>query len=289
MRVLLLGADGQVGRELRETAPVGMTLTAMGHEMLDITDDLALRQAMREVQPEAIINTAAYTAVDQAEQEPEAAFAINAIGPERLARIAQEQQIRLIHLSTDFVFDGRQSTPYRPDALPHPLGVYGASKREGERRVQEILGEEALIIRTAWVYSAFGQNFVKTMLRLMRERPSLEIVADQIGTPTWAKGLAAAIWTMLTLRLTGVHHWTDAGVASWYDFAQAIQEEGLIRGLLQHPVALHPIPTALYPTAAVRPAFSVLDKTETWQAMGHTADHWRVALCNMLQRIGKHG
>ncbi|MEO5364170.1 MAG: dTDP-4-dehydrorhamnose reductase [Magnetococcus sp. DMHC-8] len=289
MKVLLLGADGQVGRELRDTAPASMAVTALGRTALDITDGIALRQVVQELQPQTIINAAAYTAVDKAEQEPDAAFAVNAKGPAHLAMLAHERHIRFVHISTDFVFDGRQSTPYRPDAPTNPLGVYGASKREGERRIREIMGEEALILRTAWVYSSFGNNFVKTMLRLMRERSSLGVVADQVGTPTWAKGLASAIWKMVELSLTGTHHWTDAGVASWYDFAQAIQEEGLTRGLLLHPIALQPITTAMYPTPAVRPAFSVLDKTATWQTLGYTAEHWRVALCNMLQRIGRHG
>lgn len=289
MKVLIAGGDGQVGRELSETAPTGIEVVAMGHNLLDITNALALRETVATIQPDAIINAAAYTAVDKAEQEPETAFAVNAKGAAHLAMIAQENQIRFLHISTDFIFDGRQSTPYHPNSTPNPLGVYGASKQEGERLVQEILGNQALILRTAWVYSSFGNNFVKTMLKLMRERTTLNVVADQIGTPTWAKGLASAIWKLLELKLVGTYHWTDAGVASWYDFAQAIQEEGLRRGLLQHPITLYPIPTAFYPTPAARPAFSVLDKMETWQALGYTADHWRVALCNMLHRIGQHG
>ncbi|MBF0583774.1 MAG: dTDP-4-dehydrorhamnose reductase [Magnetococcales bacterium] len=289
MKVLIAGGDGQVGRELSDTAPGKVEVVAMGHALLDITNGYALGETVDRLKPDVIINAAAYTAVDKAEQEKETAFAVNAKGAGHLAMIAKERQIRLLHISTDFVFDGRQSTPYLTDAVPNPLGVYGASKREGERMVQEILGSQALILRTAWVYSSFGNNFVKTMLKLMRERSSLNIVADQVGTPTWAKGLASAIWKMLELELTGLHHWTDAGVASWYDFAQAIQEEGLRRGILQRPVVLHPIPTALYPTPAARPSYSVLDKMETWRSLGYTSDHWRVALCNMLQRVGRHG
>ncbi|MEO5339391.1 MAG: dTDP-4-dehydrorhamnose reductase [Magnetococcus sp. MYC-9] len=289
MKVLVVGAGGQLGLELRETAPAGVDLTTLGRHLLDITDGLALRQTVAELRPDIILNAAAYTAVDKAEQERETAFAINAKGAAHLAMLAQENRIRLVHVSTDFIFDGRRGSPYPTDAPPNPLGVYGASKLEGERLVREILGPEALILRTAWVYSSFGNNFVKTMLRLMRERSSLGVVADQVGSPTWAKGLASAIWKMVELSLTGTHHWTDAGVASWYDFAQAIQEEALQRGLLQHLIPLHPITTAMYPTPATRPAYSVLDKTATWQALGYTASHWRVALCNMLQRMGRHG
>ncbi|WP_130469814.1 dTDP-4-dehydrorhamnose reductase [Candidatus Magnetaquicoccus inordinatus] len=289
MKVLLLGAEGQVGRELRETIPAGMTVTAAGHNLLDITDLPALQQALKEIQPNAIINAAAYTAVDKAESERQQAFAVNAEGPANLALLAEEYDIDLIHISTDFVFDGRQGSPYRPESPTNPVSVYGASKREGERQILEIRGSKALIVRTSWVYSSYGNNFVKTMLRLMREKTTLNVVSDQIGSPTWAKGLASALWKMVELRLTGIHHWSDAGVASWYDFAQAIQEESLSRGLLQRSIVIQPIPTALYPTPASRPPYSVLDKTATWQALGYSANHWRTSLCNMLQRIGKHG
>ncbi|MBF0096575.1 MAG: dTDP-4-dehydrorhamnose reductase [Magnetococcales bacterium] len=289
MKVLLLGAEGQVGRELRDSVPAGITVTAAGHNQLDITDLPALQQAIKEIQPDAILNAAAYTAVDKAESERQLAFAINADGPANLAMLAAEFGIYLLHISTDFVFDGRQGAPYRPEAPTNPLSVYGSSKREGERQILEILGHNALILRTAWVYSSYGNNFVKTMLRLMREKSTLNVVDDQIGTPTWAKGLASAIWNMVQMQLTGIQHWTDAGAASWYDFAQAIQEEGLTRGLLLRPVSLTPIPTALYPTPAARPSNSLLDKSATWQALGYSSTHWRVSLCNMLQRIGKHG
>ncbi|MBF0183977.1 MAG: dTDP-4-dehydrorhamnose reductase [Magnetococcales bacterium] len=289
MKVLLLGAEGQVGRELRDTTPTGITVTAAGHNVLDITDLPALQQAITEIQPDIMINAAAYTAVDKAEDARATAFAINADGAANLAILAEEHNIHLIHISTDFVFDGRQGTPYRPDSPTHPLSVYGSSKREGERQIVEILGTKALIVRTSWVYSSYGNNFVKTMLRLMREKTTLNVVADQIGSPTWAKGFASALWKMVHLQLTGIHHWSDAGVASWYDFAQAIHEEGLNRGLLLRPVTINPIPTALYPTPASRPPYSVLDKTATWQALGYTANHWRISLSNMLQRIGKHG
>lgn len=289
MKVLIVGGHGQLGQELQRTAPPGVHAVTLARAALDITDGEALRQAVSKIQPKAILNAAAYTAVDKAEQESHAAFAINAEGAAHLATIARNNNIPLIHVSTDFIFDGRQSTPYRPEDSPNPQGVYGASKQEGERRVQEILGEKALIVRTAWVYSTFGNNFVKTMLRLMQERESLGIVDDQIGTPTWANGLASALWKFLEQKVYGVYHWTDAGVASWYDFAQAIQEESLNLGLLHKPIILRPIPTKMYPTPASRPAFSVLDKTTTWQALDYVADHWRVALRKMLQEGIKNG
>ena len=289
MKTLIVGGNGQVGRELRKTAPSGVEVIALPHTELDIGDAESLQRVVPKIQPQVILNAAAYTAVDKAELAYDAAFASNAGGAGHLATMAKKSKARLVHISTDFVFDGRQSTPYRPDDPPNPLGVYGSSKREGERLVQQILGQEALIIRTAWVYSAFGNNFVKTMVRLMRERDSLGIVADQVGTPTWAKGLALAVWKSLELGINGIHHWTDAGVASWYDFAQAIHEEGLNCGLLQRSIDLHPITTAMYPTPALRPPFSVLDKTTTWRALDYTADHWRVALRNMLQEWVQNG
>jgi dTDP-4-dehydrorhamnose reductase len=185
-------------------------------------------------------------------------------------------------VSTDFVFDGTQSHPYLPTDRTNPLGVYGASKLAGEQLALAAYPEGLAIVRTAWLYSAFGNNFVTTMLRLMGERERLGVVADQVGTPTWTCGLAGALWQMCRVQPKGIHHWTDAGVASWYDFAVAIQEEGLACGLLAREIPIQPINTVDYPTSARRPAYSVLDKTETWAALGMTPPHWRVALRRML-------
>ena len=283
MKVLIVGGHGQLGQALKNSTPEGINGIVLPRGMLDITHWQNLQKTVAEIQPHAIINAAAYTAVDKAEQAREDAFATNAQGAANLARAAQAGKAHLIHISTDFVFDGKKNRPYHPNDLANPLSVYGASKWEGERQVQAILGNEALILRTAWVYSSDGNNFVKTMLRLMTEKDSLGVVADQVGTPTWARGLAKAVWCALKQGLGGLHHWTDAGVASWYDFAQAIQEEAVHCGLLQRSIALHPITSESYPTPAIRPAFSVLDKTLTWQALGYTADHWRVALRTFLQ------
>lgn len=283
MNVLIVGGNGQVGRELQCTVPAGVDLTTLTRAELDITREPEVWQAVTQIQPDAIINVAAYTAVDKAEQEPHVAFSVNTDGVAHLARAARHCRAYMIHVSTDFVFDGQQGTPYLPTHPPNPMGIYGISKWEGERHVHEILGETALILRTAWVYSAFGNNFVKTMVRLMRERDALRVVADQVGTPTWAQGLARALWDALAHSLTGVHHWTDAGVASWYDFAQAIQEESVHLGILPHAITLEPITTAHYPTPAPRPPFSVLDKTTAWQRLDETPLHWRVALRTMLR------
>ena len=180
---------------------------------------------------------------------------------------------------------GDASSPYKPGDNTNPLGEYGKSKLAGELAVKSAL-PSAVIFRTAWVYSAFGANFVKTMLRLMAEREELSVVADQVGTPTWARGLAEAIWLAVEKpEMQGIYHWTDAGVCSWYDFAVAIAEEGLALGLLPAQPKVHPIPGSAYPTPAQRPAFSVLDKDSTWQALDTEGLHWRVQLRSMLQEL----
>lgn len=296
MRILLTGANGQLGWELQRTRPEGVELHPMTSAELDITHAQAVMDKVRAIQPDWIINAAAYTAVDKAESEPERVFAVNGDGARHLAEAARTVKARMIQISTDFVFDGQQSHPYLPSPLEGegtgergnspPLCTYGASKRAGEMAVLKTLGDDALIIRTAWVYSTHGHNFVKTMLRLMRERDQLGIVADQIGSPTWAHGLAKAIWKAIALDLKGVHHWTDAGVASWYDFACAIFDEARALGLLERDTIIRPIRTNDYPTPARRPGFSVLDKTSTWQALGITAPtHWRTQLRAMLNEL----
>lgn len=285
MRVLLAGAGGQVGRMLRETCPAAVELIACAHADLDITDERRVRERLTRDRPEVIINAAAYTAVDKAESEPQKARAVNAEGPGHLAASARECGARLIHISTDFVFDGRASTPYRPDAPTRPLSVYGTTKRDGEQAVRDMLPDRSVIVRTAWVYAAEGTNFLRTMLRLMRERDGVRVVADQIGTPTSARPLAEALWSIAARpQVQGVHHWSDAGVASWYDFAVAIAEEGAQLDLLSPRVTVTPITTEEYPTPARRPAYSVLEK-RSLSALGLIPAHWRQRLREVLQEL----
>jgi dTDP-4-dehydrorhamnose reductase len=287
LKVLLTGSQGQLGYELERTVPQDVELTAVDIGELDITRPAAVSDFCRRLAPDLVINAAAYTAVDRAESEAAAAFAVNALGPGHLAAALPEGS-RMIQVSTDFVFDGAAGSPYQPDSLPAPLGVYGASKLEGERQVAGKLGSRALILRTAWLYSSHGANFVKTMLKLLRERESVGVVSDQTGTPTWAGNLARTIWD-LAQRSEGfgrILHCTDAGVATWYDFAVAIAEEAQGLGLLDRPAAVLPIPSSRYPTPARRPAFSVLDKTETWTLLGEAAPHWRASLRQMLGELG---
>ncbi len=288
MKILLTGAAGQLGWELQRSVPPGITLVAMDAAGLDITDAAAVSAMVAAEQPQVIINAAAYTAVDKAESEPERARLVNAQGAANLAEATRAHGAFLVQLSTDFVFDGASSRPYGPANLPKPLGVYGSTKLAGEVAVRERLGERCAVVRTAWLYSSHRHNFVKTMLRLLTEREEVRVVADQVGTPTWAHGLAGAVWQIAGRTMPGIHHWTDAGVASWYDFAVAIQEEALGLGLLERAIPIVPITTADYPTPARRPSYSVLDKSATWMLLGGPAPHWRVQLRRMLKELGGH-
>lgn len=286
-KILITGANGQLGRELAERAS-GVELLALSRDALDIGDANAVTERVAALAPDVVINAAAYTAVDRAESEPDQAHRVNATGAGNLAHACASLGVRLLHVSTDFVFDGSSSVPYRPGDATGPLGVYGQSKLDGEQAVREAC-PGALILRTGWVYSRFGNNFVKTMLRLMAERESLNVVCDQVGTPTWAGGLAEALWRFAARpQLEGSYHWSDAGVCSWYDFALAIYEEGMARGLLSRPVAVHPIPASDYPTPAQRPAYSVLDKTDTWRDLDCQGVHWREQLRRMLKDLKEH-
>ncbi len=283
---LVTGAGGQLGLELQATVPKGWRVIPCGSGALDVSNDGQTRHVLQAELPGLVINTAAYTAVDAAESDAGRAAAVNALGAANVAQAARDCGARVIHVSTDFVFDGRQGRPYAPDDEPHPLGVYGRTKLEGEREVTRIGEGASVIIRSAWLYSAHRKNFVLTMLGLMRRGEAVSVVNDQVGTPTWARGLAEAIWTTAERpEMRGIHHWTDAGVATWYEFAVAIQEEALAAGLLGRPVPVRPIRTAEWPTAAVRPPYSVLDKTVTWAALGRTPPHWRVNLRAMLREL----
>lgn len=285
MKVLIAGARGQLGHALSATAPADAEIVGHGSDTLDITDAADVEEVINAVKPDLILNAAAYTAVDKAERDEAAAHAVNATAVGLLADAARRVGAGFVHVSTDFVFDGLSGVPYAPDAKPNPLGVYGRTKLAGEYAA----GHDALIVRTAWVYAPTGGNFVRTMLRLMAQHPQVRVVADQIGTPTYAPGLAAALWIMADKRVTGLHHYTDAGAASWYDFAVAVQEEALAAGLLDKAVPIIPITTADYPTPAKRPHYSVLDKSTTFAALGGPTPHWRNNLRIMIGEIKHNG
>ncbi|MBO9499955.1 MAG: dTDP-4-dehydrorhamnose reductase [Novosphingobium sp.] len=285
MKVLVTGANGQVGRALQAVAPAGAVITPTDVGDLDITDAAAVDAFVGVLGPQLIVNAAAYTAVDKAESDEALAQRINADAVANLAAAARAHGAKLAHISTDFVFDGTSGSPYAVDAVPNPLSVYGGTKLAGEVAA----GPESLIVRTSWVYAAAGGNFVHTMLRLMRERDELRVVADQIGTPTYATGIAEAIFGLASQGLSGIFHFTDSGAASWYDFAVAIQEEALAIGLLDREARIVPIATSDYPTPARRPSYSVLDKTATIAALGGPAPHWRANLRRMLAEVKANG
>jgi len=283
---LVTGAGGQLGLALQATVPRVWRVIPYDHRQLDITNDAQVHDVVGRERPGLLINAAAYTAVDAAESEPERAAAVNTAGAANVAEAAREIGVRVIHLSTDFVFDGSQGRPYLPTDATNPLGVYGRTKLEGEREVARISEGSAVVLRSAWIYGVQGKNFVLTMLRLMREKESVGVVTDQVGTPTWDRSLAEAIWLIAERpQMRGVHHWTDAGVASWYDFAVAIQEEAMSLNLLERAVPIRPIGTAEYPTPATRPPYSVLDKSQTWAALGSTPPHWRNNLRAVLRAL----
>lgn len=281
--ILLTGANGQLGRELLQNSQAkDCQMQALAREDLDITNRDHVVSLVNKYCPDVVINTAAYTAVDRAESERDKAFAVNAQGAGYVAEAANSVGARLIHISTDYVFNGKKNGPYRASDTPAPLNVYGHSKWEGEKIVLRIAAD-AMIIRTSWLYSIYGANFVKTILRLASEKEEISVVSDQIATPTWAKGLADVIWNYVTgTNVSGIHHWRDEGVASWYDFAVAIVEEAQLIGLVDHNVTIRPISTKEYPLAAERPFCSILHK-DTIIGNDTPKDlHWRVSLRKML-------
>ena len=283
--VMMFGRSGQVARAVAERAPAfGHAVTALCRDEADLTDAEALRQAINAAPPGAVIlNAAAYTAVDQAESEPETAKAVNADAPGIMARAAHKRGLRFIHLSTDYVFDGEKAAPYAETDPTAPRSVYGATKKAGEDAVLDA-HPGAVVVRTAWVYSPFGKNFLKTMLRVGAEREALRIVDDQIGAPTSAHDIADGLFALIAApHASGLFHLTGAGRASWADFAEAIFErQAAIWG--RRP-RVERITTAQYPTPATRPANSQLDCSRLKTLTGYEAPPWRDSLAAVLDRL----
>jgi dTDP-4-dehydrorhamnose reductase len=286
-KVLLIGAKGQVGQELQVTLPQLGEVISIGREELDLTNSEKISQLIREIHPDYLVNAAAYTAVDKAETEPDLAYSINAIAPKIMAESAEKIKAKFLHISTDYVFDGRKNTPYLETDLTNPLGVYGQSKLRGEEEIKTV-NSQAIILRTAWVYGSYGKsNFVKTMLRLGKEREELKVVVDQVGSPTWAKDIATAI-THLLINADNpavIYNFTNSGVASWFDLTKAIFEEAKISGIPLKIQRVIPITTAEYPTPAVRPAYSVLSGQKISQQLGYIPPYWRDSLKAMLNQL----
>ena len=292
MKLLLLGGNGQVGRELRRSlSPLGQVVVAtrVGADA-DLAADFdapgSLAALVREVMPDAVVNAAAYTAVDAAEADADAAFRVNAEAPAAIAAACAGIGARLVHYSTDYVFDGSASRPYREDDATAPLGVYGASKLAGEELIRAS-GAHHAILRTAWVYAAHGKNFLRTMLRLAGERDELRVVADQVGAPTPAAWIADATADVLRggAGASGTWHLVADGQTSWHGFAEAIMAEAQAMGMLARIPRVLPISTADYPTPAKRPAYSVLDTTKLRRDFGIAPPDWRDGLRATLREM----
>ncbi|KZR70711.1 dTDP-4-dehydrorhamnose reductase [Prochlorococcus marinus str. MIT 1318] len=292
MKVLLTGAAGQLGQALVAAKPDGIELIATTRAQLDLGDLQACRHIVLNHRPDWVINAGAYTAVDKAESEPDLAYAINAYAPQAFAESLLETGGRLLQLSTDFVFNGRQGWPYRPSQARAPLGVYGASKAAGEEAVEERLGDvgRGLILRTSWLMGPVGRNFALSMLRLHQEREEIRVIADQVGCPTSTLTLAKACWRVIEIAGQGtllppLMHWCDAGVSSWYDVALAVGELGQQLALVDSPAQVLPITTADYPTPAMRPSYSLLDCTETRCLLDLEPQHWLIALAAVFKEV----
>lgn len=289
--ILLIGANGQVGREVSRLAGErGVLLAALNRTRLDITDARAVNRVVAQERPALLINAAAYTAVDKAEHEKEAAFRVNREGTTNLAAACADNKIPLIHLSTDYVFDGRQPAPYREDDPANPTGIYGLSKWEGETALRQRL-DRHLILRVSWVFGVHGHNFVKTILRLGREREELRVVADQHGCPTAAAHIAHAILE-LAARIAGgekipwgTYHYCGRPATTWYGFAEEIVKQAQTMGFIDHPITVQPIGTSDYPTPTARPANSVLDCTKIAKTFGISPGSWQEGLRDMLRGL----
>lgn len=285
MKVLLTGSKGQLGSCFCDRLPAGWEVLATDSDSLDITDLAKVKQVVAEYRPDAIVNAAAYTAVDKAEIEGELATRINEQGPENLAQAAVEAGCRLVHVSTDYVFDGQAKVPYREADATNPLGVYGKTKLGGEIAVAGTQ-PEAIIIRTAWVFSEYGSNFVKTMLRLAKERDELGIVADQRGCPTYAGDIAQAIIALLQGQAEGgIYHFCGDREVTWSEFAQAIFAAAIAQGQLEKLPRVNGITTEQYPTPARRPTYSSLN-CEKIKACRIAPSDWRHALKNIMPALG---
>lgn len=288
MKVLVTGASGQLGKELLLKLQLN-NIDAIGISSKDIDFEIPekVADAIASYRADWVINCAAYTNVDKAEEEVEKATLINNDSAKAVAIGVKSYGGCLVQISTDFVFSGKQGSPYHESDTTSPLGIYGESKLQGEKAVLEVM-PEAIILRTAWVYGVHGHNFVKAMLRLASERYILTVVDDQVGTPAWTSDIADTLLKLIRSDAKGIYHFTNEGVASWYDFAVAIVDEAKKLGYPTKVQQIKAIPSAEYPTAAVRPAYSVLSKIKTRHVLGEPIPHWRDSLCAMLKELKKN-
>lgn len=286
MNIIVIGHNGQLAWELAQLTNKNNTITCLGRNNIDIFCLESIASTLKKHNAHAVINACAYTAVDQAETDEKNAYQLNSDAVQNLAQACKDLSLHLVHVSTDFVFNGDKGSPYLTDDPIEPLGIYGASKAQGELAISNTIPQQSCIIRTSWVYSTHGNNFVKTMLKLMADKPELSVISDQIGSPTYAKSLAKICLLAAEKKICGIHHWTDAGVASWYDFAVAIQEIAIDKGILSRPIPIKPIRTIDYPTPAARPSYSVLDKTSCNTVFADLPlIHWRTQLSKMMAEL----
>ena len=290
LKVLITGAKGQVGSELIKAVPEGFTVIGLGSSELDISNQAAVKAAMAKHQPNLIINAAAYTAVDKAETEIEKAYAVNEQGVAWLAVAANEADIPLFHISTDYIFDGRATAPYKETDPTNPQSIYGASKLAGEKLLAKTLNKH-IILRTSWVFGAVGNNFVKTMLRLGKERDELAVVADQQGCPTSARSIAEVLWQLTEMYFKqkdlawGVYHFSNSPACTWHEFANEIFNQAVVEGLLDKAPVVNAITTLDYPTPAKRPAWSVLEISKLEALLGKQLASWKPELNQVLQQL----
>lgn len=285
MTILITGANGQLGREtILALQADGVSHIALGRGDVDFARPDTVAGAIADYAADWVINCAAYTSVDKAEEERELAFAVNSDAARAVAEGVKRSGGKLLHLSTDFVFGGERSRPYEEDSTPGPLGVYGQSKLAGERAVREVM-PEAIILRTAWVYGVHGHNFVKTMLRLAAERPELRVVDDQVGTPSWTSDIVKAMLRLIHVEAAGTYQFTNEGVASWYDFAHAILAFARQAGVPVVAERIVPIAAADFPSPAQRPAYSVMSKARIRRLLDYDIPHWRDSLRAMLDQL----
>ena len=286
-KILVTGGNGQLGKELREFSSLhnGLDFVFLSREDLPIEQFELVRNYFNTLKPGYCINCAAYTAVDKAESEEDLAFLINGEAVGVLAAVCKEHNTKFVHISTDYVFNGEATYPYTENFPTDPINVYGASKLEGEKQAME-LNPDSIIIRTSWVYSSFGKNFVKTMMKLMNEKDEIKVIKDQLGSPTNAEDLAETIFNVIAnchLQIynwePGIYNFSNKGIITWYDFAKAIKE------IINSPCSIKPISTAEYPTPAKRPAYSVLDKTKIQKTFGIQLKDWKKSLAICIEKI----
>lgn len=285
MKILVTGSNGQLGSELRDQVKkyIQDDFNFVGREEMPLDDLAKINEILDQYNPDLIVNAAAYTAVDKAESEPELADKVNHLAVAKIADWVKAHNARLIHVSTDYVFQGNSSTPLKENEETDPINIYGLTKHKGEQAIVES-GADAVIVRTAWVYSTYGANFVKTMIRLMAERDEISVISDQIGSPTYAYDLAIAILTIVHSEKwkSGIYHYSNEGQISWYDFAVAIREISSL------DCKINPIPTEQYPTPAKRPQYSLLDKTKIKDTFGIEVPNWKDSLEEMLAKVGEN-